>query len=173
MDDFIQHRSQADGTRNPGCMSLSWDLERDEIDEKNGGSFHTGSVTGRCNSPEYMRAYRIGRCISQPLGPIFPWSISPLLEQCPCLKGRRWNHLAEIFRKTYRSVLAPSWLSSGREKLPQRGVIYITPSCTGYRMVYYRNPFVPFPCVLVLCGALITLFCSIETLFVACFVTTG
>ena len=29
-------------------------------------------------------------------------------------KGRRWKHLAESFPKTYRSVLAPSWLPSNR-----------------------------------------------------------
>ena len=29
-------------------------------------------------------------------------------------KCRRWEHLAESFPKTYRSVLAPSWLSSNR-----------------------------------------------------------
>ena len=47
----------------------------------------------------------------------FPCSISPHLK-CGIVsvpKGLTfWKHLAEIFPETYRSVLAPSWLSSTR-----------------------------------------------------------
>ena len=36
------------------------------------------------------------------------------LQQCRCQKGRRCDQLAESFPETYRSVLAPSRLSSNR-----------------------------------------------------------
>ena len=49
--------------------------------------------------------------------------------KCRGQMGRRWNHLAEIFPKTYRSVLASSWhpLSCRAIELgkaPQGGVMY-------------------------------------------------
>ena len=46
----------------------------------------------------------------------FLWSISPEMEQCRCRKGRLWKHLAESFTTTHRSGLAPSWLSSNRNR---------------------------------------------------------
>ena len=50
----------------------------------------------------------------------FPWSISPQLEQCRRKKYRCWKHLPESVPKTYRSVLAPSWLRVEQSTLDNR-----------------------------------------------------
>ena len=70
--------------------------------------------------------YRMRRCTSHPPGRCSMVDISTVrIHSVGAKKGQRWKHLADNFPKTYRSVLAPSWLSSNRAwKPPQGGVIY-------------------------------------------------
>ena len=49
-----------------------------------------------------------------------PWADFPMLDISTAVivsvpkHSQRWKHLAEIFPKTHRSVVAPSWLSGNR-----------------------------------------------------------
>ena len=53
----------------------------------------------------------------------FPCSIFARLESCRCPKSQRWNHIAESFLETYRSVFAPSWLSSNQASKTAPGCV--------------------------------------------------
>lgn len=74
--------------------------------------------------PLSLREYRIGRCVLRyhiPLGRFSMVDISTAgVVSVP--KSRLWKHLAESFRKTYRPVLATSWLSSYRAWKTTAGV---------------------------------------------------
>ena len=72
--------------------------------------------------------YRILWCILHTPGPIFHARYLHSRKSVGVKTRRRLKHLAEGFPKTYRSVLAPSWLSSNRAwKNRPRGLWY-TPS---------------------------------------------
>ena len=81
-----------------------------------------------------IRTVYDGRGVYHPACAEFSWSISPQLKQYRCPKRRRWKHLADSCPKTYRSMLAPSWLSSNRAWKTAPGV------CDIYRRLRYLLP---------------------------------
>ena len=72
-------------------------------------SVHRGAPTGSNMLP----VYQVRPCISQPLGR-FSVPHGSSVGAKKKIRGRRWTHSRRELRKTCRSVVAPSWLSSNR-----------------------------------------------------------
>ena len=110
-----------------GCALPSATRDRCPCSSWNLSSAHTPVsyiAAESVDRPLSLRGYRIGRCVSHyhiPLGRFSMVDISTVgVVSVP--KSLRWKHLAESFPKTYRPVLATSWLSSYRAWKTAAGV---------------------------------------------------